>query len=43
MMGMIMITAIETATKLFCEGVATVVTIYGIYKGSKSVKRKKKG
>ena len=35
MLNIIGITAAKSATALFCEGVTTVVTIYGIYHGSK--------
>ncbi|MBS5933630.1 MAG: hypothetical protein KIC94_12250 [Clostridiales bacterium] len=34
MLNIIGIVAAKSATILFCEGVTTIVTIYGIYHGS---------
>lgn len=42
MMTLVMIAETANEIKLFCEGVATVVGIYGIYHGSKKVKKRKK-
>lgn len=39
MLNIVGITAVKSASVLFCEGVTTVVTIYGIYHASK-IKRK---
>lgn len=42
MMTLLILAETATEIKLFCEGVATVVGIYGIYHGSKAVKKRKK-